>query len=540
MDDRVICRRQIRYVAMRAIVAATVACVAGAAVAAPDFSGQTIDGANFSLQDLTGANFTNATIVGGNFVRATLKGARFDGATFKGVAGHPTHLTDFTQADLSNATFTNAKFESPTYFTYATLTCADFSNTVLNNGNAVFGDEALIYAKPINAGDCRVKFRSATMSCEFIDDWRNFDLTGANVAACFAKLSGRNFSGAILDGVNLDNAILDGADLSNASLIQASLRGASLQCLQLSQGNPPQCVDASNAQLQGAHLDNANLTGASLLAAVLTNNGNNVGSATLTQAHLKNVNLAGASLSGADFTFANFYGENPVDPGGCGFKGNFTNACASAKGATMTGTKFIDAYLYGVDFSGKTTILGVDFQNAVLVAANFNGATIGVSPVSGASTSFRASYMQGTNLDKAISTSTYDLSDAFFDFPANGNRVFVNLGGATHNAFACGTPSTCQPASGQNVCVNAPYGPTTVPATSALITCPNRSSGPCGVPGSTGSNPPWKSPLSIGDPAVGNDPPPLGWYYEAATFTPPADPSVVCDNKGTGGVVRQW
>ena len=106
----------------------------------PSCANQTLTAPNFSHADLTDADFTGATLVGANFIRANLTGTDFTNATFVSVPGNPTQTPDFTFANLTNAKFVNAKFDAPTYFTYAMLTCADFSHTNLSNGNMVFGD----------------------------------------------------------------------------------------------------------------------------------------------------------------------------------------------------------------------------------------------------------------------------------------------------------------------------------------------------------------------------------------------------------------
>src|SRR5262249_33058173 len=160
-----------------------------------DCSNQTLTSPNFSRQNLTGANFTGATLVGASFVHANLSGAKFDGAKFQAVPGNPTQTPDFAFADLTRATFTGAQFLAPTYFVGATLSCADFSNTNINNGNVFFGDSPLTYG-----ASCRPKFQHTTMSCEFIDDWKGLDMTNAIVTACLKQLSGRNFSGAVFPG----------------------------------------------------------------------------------------------------------------------------------------------------------------------------------------------------------------------------------------------------------------------------------------------------------------------------------------------------
>src|SRR5262249_42039751 len=150
-----------------------------------------------------------------------------------------TQTPDFTFADLTRATFTGAQFLAPTYFIGANISCADFSNTNINNGNVFFGEDPLVYDK-----SCRPKFQHTTMNCEFINDWKGLDMTSAIVTACLKQLSNRDFSGAFFPGVDFTGAVLDGDLFVKANLQQATLNGTSLQCL--SPGNPgSQCADLS-------------------------------------------------------------------------------------------------------------------------------------------------------------------------------------------------------------------------------------------------------------------------------------------------------
>lgn len=492
---------------VRGLGVAAVLLLAAPAIAAqvacpPACNGQTLHTPNFSHQDLTNANFEGATIVGGVFIRANLTGASFNQAIFQSVPTHPTQTSDFTFANLTNATFVGATFSAPTYFTYATLTCADFSQTDLANGNAVFGDEPLVYAydrgKP--AG-CRVKFQGTTMNCEFIDDWRNFDLTQAKVRACLTQFAGRDFSYAIMPRVDFSGAYLAG-------------------------------VNFNHAQLQNANLSRANLTGASLANAFLSAGDNGAGAATFESAHLKNVNLANAQLSGVTFTNANFYGTSAASNGDCKISNaGFAQGCATAHGASITGTSFTGAYLYGVDFT-NATIKGADFTDVVLTGANFASASIGVNPTNGAATKFIGAHLQGANLSTTIASG--DATNAFLDFVAGGNTLLVMLSGSLHNVFACG-PAPCQPASVADVCVVLAYGrPTSVPTGNAAITCPNGATGPCGAAGAAQ----WKSSLDIGASGNGTSP---GWYpFKAATYTSQAASADVCNRQGISAAVLDW
>jgi uncharacterized protein YjbI with pentapeptide repeats len=338
-----------------------------------------------------------------------------------------------------------------------------------------------------------------------------------------------------MNGVHFDNAIMDGARFDHASLEQSTMTYASLQCL------GTQCVNMTGAHLEGALLNNANLTGATLYGAYLSNDpANNVeASAKLRNAHLKGVNLATATLSGADFTSANFYGLRPALRSCVTADSGFTTAgCASAAGATIDGTIFTDAYLYAVDFSGAN-ISGANFNNAVLVAADFASAMIGPSVSSGAATEFVGAYMQGTNLEAATQVMQVDLSDAYFDFRSGGNAVDINLAGQSHNAFACGNPSTCtQRPTLSDVCVYNDYVPTTVPSQAPMMVCPDKQEKPCGNPANPQFTPNWRGTLTLDMPPVPG--PPIGWYHDAPTFGSRTNTLLMCNGKGDDSSLDNW
>jgi uncharacterized protein YjbI with pentapeptide repeats len=502
-----------------------------------NFSGKDVSGMNFHGQDLTNANFSGATLKGTVFIGANLTGANFSNTRILASDNEDARPTDFTNANLTAACFIGAQFQGRSYFTYAKLTCADFSQTDISV-HAIFGPSPLIF----DHAACRPAFRASIMNCEFIDDWAHMDLSApgidrrTSVSACADRLAGRNFAGAQLASVSLAGARLDGANFAGADLSRAILDGASLQCVN-PLGNDPQCTDLSNARLQGASLNRANLSGAILYNAFLSNNenGNISEAAMLTNAHLKNVNLSFAQLSGVDFTSANFYGDNP---GLCGTRlsnhAGATRGCASAHQANMTDTRFNNAYLYGVDFSGAT-IKGASFTQAVLAGANFAGARIDTG-TNGNRTSLRAAHLQGTNLDLAALLSEADLTDAFVDFRRGGNLMYINLDGADHNRFACG--SGCKPPTGNDACTFVRFSVTTLPATNPGIICPDGNlagAGGCGAPDPGGTNPRWASRLAI---AAANPP---AWYGNPATYTraPPA-PDTICKGRGPAAAILQW
>ena len=504
------------------VVAAPLACpTSPSAAVGKNFSGQTLTFANFSRMDLTNAKFTGATLQGVNFIGANLTGADFSGAHF--VAGPNANANaarpgDFTLARLDGACFIRASFAAPTYFTHASLSCTDFSATDLGTGHAIFGEAPLRYVPPAGPTSCRTAFRQATMSCEFIDAWRDFDLTGAGIGACLGQLTDRNFVNAAMAGVDFGGAVLDGSTFKQADLAQAQFANASLQCTKT------RCVDFDSTKLQGANFTRANLTGANLAGAFLANNAaaGDSSPATMAYAHLKNVNLSKAQLTAVDFSNANFYGDQSANAvGGCAIGAGFTSGCASAQGATMVGTIFTGAYLYGVDFAGAT-ISGANFTAAIAVGANFSGAKL-TQDANGKTTSFRGAYLQGTNLD-AAQTLQADLSQAFFDFNPDGNQIQVLLDGRLHNTFAC-AKGGCTPPTRADVCVHVAYPATTVPAGNAPITCPDgAAAAPSGCGAPSAANRRWASPWDIGAPP--QQPP--AWYENAATYTPATPNADTC------------
>ena len=494
----------------------------------PDFSNKDLSGMNFSRRDLRMANFTGATLKGTVFIGADLSGANFSGARVLASAREDLRPTDFTNAKLSNACFANMTFAGRTYFTYADISCADFSRNNLSGGLAIFGPSPL---KIDAASACKPAFRGTVMHCEFVADWPRLDFgagngsAGADLSACARDLAGIRLDGAMLDGVNLSGAMLDGASLAGASLQGARLDSASLQC------SAQQCVDLHDANLQGASLIAANLSGADMSNAALTGE-NGKPAANLSFAHLRNVNLSNAKLTGANFSGANFYGtySGQCDTTGDNHTG-FTKGCASAYGATMTGTVFTNAYLYGVDFAAST-IIGASFEGAVLAAANFSAATIGTSS-NNVRTSFYGAWLQGTNLDQANSLRDADLSNAWFDFRPRGNQLYLTLPGKTYNRHACGA-SGCTPASQADVCVFLIYKETTVPANNSSIVCPDGfpAGAGCGRARADGGNPRWNGNQTLSASQAG--------YAQAASYTPAAAPASLCNGRGAGAATTNW
>ena len=506
--------------------------------AGKNYTGQDLTDHNFANANLDKANFTGAKLNGAVFIGASLKGAVFSGATLNASSNG---LADFSLADLTNACFSGAQLEGAR-FQYAGLKGTKFIGADISS--ASFGPEIKASTDPKS----RTTFAKTTMNCEFIDQWKLLDLTGAKVMACASQLKGVDFSGAQMAKVDLTGAVLDGVKFIKANLTEAILNQVSLQCLTLADGSQ-QCADLQEATLFGAQIKRANLTGANLYHAFLSNDtgGNISNSASLRKSHLKNVNLSFAQLSGVDFQYANFYGDNPAGQNSCAttsrnYQG-FTKSCASAHSATMVATNFSNAYLYGVDFT-STQVTGVKFPNAVLTGANFAASVFQPDSNSGAAPDFSQAFLQGANLTGvAIRNCTepgcIPFTDAFLDFRSQGNNIYILLDGTDHNNFA-GCPSSGggnnKPPCGQSVCVWVRYGkPSTVPVDSNYLTCPDYSTKGCGTSGSKG----WESTLNIGLKNLGV---PSAWYSNNATYTKalPSTSMDICGGKGDSARVLFW
>jgi uncharacterized protein YjbI with pentapeptide repeats len=465
---------------------------ASSAAGAPgqDFSGQDLRWKNFAHQDLTSCNFAGATLTGTVFIHANLSGANFSNAVVSD-SQDVIRPTDFSFANLTGASFKGARFNGPTYFTYATLTRADFSATNLR-ANAIFGP-SLSFDR---SASLRPAFRQTTMDCEFVDDWKDLDLSGATISAC--ELAGRNLnlSGAEMSSVDFSSMDLTGVRFHGANLSGAIFTSATLKS-----------ADLSESRLYGAKLNNANLEGADLGGALLTNNPPDDISqaADLTGAYMKNVNLANAQLSGAAFTSASFYSTNPVGPGTtCDTSSGFTKGCASARGATLNNTQFNGAYLFGVDFT-NATMTGVSFSNAVLIGSNFSGASLSFDSHIGTGAKLDFAYLQGTQLASATLNRT-SLQAAFVDFSEEGNTFYLLLD-EQHTKFP-GYWGKSGP-----VCVsNTYFVATTVPTANTTLTCPD------GFPAGTNGCGPTMTSRWASHVDIANNDPRLSYQFDA-TYT---------------------
>ena len=507
-------------------------CPASQVAGAHDYHGLSLSRCSFNGLDLSNANFQGATLTSVVFIRTNLTQANFTGAVFAD-SGNATLPTDFSFANLTGAKFTRAKFNGPTYLTYSNLACADFSSTNLATGLAIFGDQPLVLA---TAGSCRTSFQNTTMNCEFVPQWDQLDLTNANIAACNSLLqtrsgnTGYDFSGGLYAGVVFDGLDLTGSKWTGAVLERASFQGATLDNasgLSGTAANPSrlsaakfnnasvQNVDLSNAQLYGAQFANANVSNSSFAGSFLSANTAAVphieNAASFDGAHLKNVNLANAKLQGATFQFASFYGSfGGATPTPCATscaRPGFTCACATASGADLTGTNFSNAFLYGVDFSGTTTIDGTLFGSAILTGATFAG--VKFQQTSQAAPDFTKALLQGATFDSTANLVNVSLLNAFVDFGAPGNSgagnfLYLRLSSA-YTGFKgwSGAPTPC---------VSVAYANFTVAPANVTMVCPHGISTTCGDGKNPASIANWMSKITMAGNAI------PGWYTFDATY----------------------
>jgi uncharacterized protein YjbI with pentapeptide repeats len=511
------------------------ACPSSLTAGAHDYHGLTLTRCSFSGLDLSNANFQGATLTAVVFIKANLTGADFSDAVFAD-SGSATFPNDFSFANLDGASFARARFNGPTYLTYANLPCADFSNARLDGGNAIFGDQPLQLA---TSGSCRTKFQNATMNCEFVPQWGQLDLTGADISACAGGLQtppkgrGHDFSGGIYAGVVFDGLDLTGSKWAGAVLERASFQGATLDnATGLAGASSNQMsrlagakfnnasvrnVDLSNAQLYGAQFTNADLSNSSLAGSSLQANTKMSPpiefGAVFDGAHLRDVNLADADLEGTSFQFASFYGSfggaTPQIPcqTNCPAPG-FTCACAKASGADLTRANFSSAYLYGVDFTGTTIVNATQFGSAILTGASFAGVHFQVD--GGSAPNFTKALLQGTTFDSGANLVNAVFLDAFVDFGTPGssrtsNDLFLQLS-ADYTGFR-GWQGAVRP------CVRTSYATLSAVPSTAVMTCPHGESAVCGDGSTPASLAHWRSRIAMSANA-----PVAGWYAFATTY----------------------
>jgi uncharacterized protein YjbI with pentapeptide repeats len=398
-----------------------------------DFAGEDFDGFDF-----TGTSFAGANLISTSFQHATLSGTDFSGSATQLAA------TDFTGALLACASFWNAN-----------VTSTIFDNIVLTSSTS-----------------CRLDMEAATIDFTTFPplNWRNTNLTASNMSNLPASLSttmdpldlfGTDLTevqwlaGKTVDGVNLgcyanDSdpdtvcptpsgtmtcSILQGTNLSGTSLKSACLKGANLQ---------------------GAILNYANLDGADLESAALqaTPNGS---SAALNGAFMRDVSLRNADLTGVDANYTNFFSSS--------------GGTADASNATMTGTRWANAYLANADFS-DAVLQGTVWTGAVLVGAIFNGADLSKNSTVEQVTDFGGAFLHGADFTNAVVTDA-DFTSSYWDLTGSASLTVLLQSGNKQFAGYWNDRAADE-------CVEASYSsPSTPPLTSTTNICPDGYPGPC-------------------------------------------------------------
>lgn len=477
----------------------------------PVCAANTGTGHSYANQDLTNHNFSAdpaGSLIGADFSGAKLSGAIFTGqdltnAKFQGAnLGPAKGPVDFSNATLANTCFIGATMDE-TDFSYAVITCADFTETSLIK--ATFGPLQNI----VMGTGCRTRFNGATLDVRLIgndftgkSNWSKTDFTAANfqnlTPTLFslagkditgAKLGQTNFTGIDMTGANLTNvdftlttlikAKLDDTAINGAHFYNAQAGSATFICAQgfgnsggqkLPNGatcpttptsiNPTTGADFTfaalkgadftgatldHAQLVAANLTSAHFDGASLVQASLQSQNGQTGPAIVQFATFTNAKLNNALLSGVDFSGA-----------------TLTNAVFD--NTLLSGTLFANATMPGASFQ-SSTLQSVNFSDAILQSAKFNDAKIqapSVGPGSGAN--FSCSQLGGADFTNASIAAT-NFSNAVM--PAADACCKVEGGGAPW----CGNVDATQQT----------YGPVTFPVINSgiIVTCPNGSTGQC-------------------------------------------------------------
>lgn len=384
-------------------------------------------------------------------VRGNFRNARFDDASFgsSGAAGG-TFFGDFRGADFTRAKGTQVAIEGVNlgFLAYRTLqpsgmrvrnntvyveTTDDLTNAIIKGENDKFVWPS-VNGVPAMHG---MSFAGSTLSnivfpCPALGDLSNVTFTGTtlqNVSFSGCSLRGATFAGATLNGVtamrtSFDDAVMTGLtirgfDMSNSVLSAApSTTDTRLSLAANTTAVGFKAIHSTIAvRAPGFTATQANLAFA------------NLSSSSWTNAHLELADLSSTTLTQTDFSGAVLDGASFVDSTGTAVI--FTNASLKAtKDAT------------GKDV--KTNLDRVQWKNAKLDAADFNGATMTSAIICG-----------GTALGAKLNAT--DLRNALFP---DSDNVFT-IGGKTF---------TCQEVGGRRLGSLLTDGSTL---------CPDSSSGPC-------------------------------------------------------------
>lgn len=253
-----------------------------------------------------------------------------------------------------------------------------------SDGDGVLSDAeatetSLVCDDPELVITCAVPYewKEAKSGCVLRDDWSGASLGGADLGNVY--LAGIDFSGA-----ELENADLHHAELRDANLTGANLAGANLSHVSL-----------DGADLTGAVLDGADLTGVDLSGAVLGEISAvgleacpevlpegwrcpDFGASGLTLTW-PGMSLEGLDLSGAELTWEDLYGLQPLGITGCPASLPDGWVCSELGDYGMSlfgpGADLGGLDLAGVDFSEASNLNDVSFEGSDLTGASFGDGT---------------------------------------------------------------------------------------------------------------------------------------------------------------------
>lgn len=481
-------------------IAQVVAVCAATTGTGKNFAGQDLTNHNFRADpagSLVGANFSGANLSGAIFAGQDLTNARFDKANL-GPAKGP---VDFTSSTLAGTCFVDANLDQ-TDFSFAVVTCADFSGTSLMK--ATFGP-----LQNFQTGSgCRTKFVGATLDVHLITDdfsgksnWSRSDFTAANfqnLSPATFNLRGKDITGAILAqtsfiGIDMTGANLTDVDFTKATLTKARLDNAAINgakfynaqaesatfvCAQ-AYGNAGGKTKPDGTPCQPAPTSTDPITAVDFTLAGLKNTD-------FTAATLDHVVLSGANLNGATVSNASLVQANLQSSGG-------TTGPAAVQYAIFNRVNFTNAQLAAVDFSGgsltgaifdSTALNGTTFTNATMPGASFVSATL-------QSVNFSTAVLQSASFDNATiqAPGTGAGFGANFSCAQLGGGSFKNAKIAATNFGNAVMPAAadCCPAKtsgGQAWCgivdaTQETYGPVTFPLLAVPVTCPDGSTAQC-------------------------------------------------------------
>jgi len=197
-----------------------------------------------------------------------------------------------------------------------------------------------------------------------------------------------------------------------------------------------------NCNFDGINLEKYNLNNVALTGSSLTG-------AQFVEAFMPGALLNKCDLYHADFSHASFY--------------NYDSQPSIANATSLSGTRFYNALLIGLDATG-VTLDNTTFSSANLCNADFTDVQITQSQAS-ANVDFSYANLKGTNFTNNNFSGNLNLTNAFVNFEhPNASEEYI-------------VQTQYEPAQAYKISFN--FGETTKLETTSNTICPNKDSGPC-------------------------------------------------------------